>query len=142
MPASATEPAKFGSLTFHTFKSDTGFPVDVNEPIEEELTTFGVDGRRWRRRFKQFRPFVAQTSTGVADYAAGVALARLMIQEKGNTKELSLWAGGTVFTINLAKCMDVQPQVVAGTYIAGVSGSFKAAVICKWTFVTVRVGAK
>jgi hypothetical protein len=65
-----------GTIQFLTVLTDTGMMED--EPIveSEELTTPGVDGRRWRTVFKQYPQFQLYATSDAATYDAAIELKR------------------------------------------------------------------
>lgn len=59
-------------IDFLVAQTPAGMIADQAIPQAEELTTPGVNGRRWRTLFDQFPSFEMTTYTEVADYDAGI----------------------------------------------------------------------
>lgn len=121
-------------LSFDVFKTDRGGLPIVGEPQEEELKTPGVDGRRFRRIYSLQRPFNVQTAMGAASYQDGVDKLQNHIRAKGRMATLALAAGGSNFTNNLVKIIDVTSVVGNGSFIS--SGTVQPSyVLATWNMV-------
>jgi hypothetical protein len=66
-----------GGLMFNfvSGKTDTGWPMDQPDSIEEALDTNGVNGRRWRELFVQHRPFIVSTLSQCSDFNEAINVA-------------------------------------------------------------------
>jgi hypothetical protein len=64
------------------------------QTVLEELTANGVDGRRWRRRFEQYEPFMMETVADGPSRVAGEAEANLYEDLSGEYVTLTLTIAG------------------------------------------------
>lgn len=121
-------------FNFVTASTPEGAIVNMNMAEEEELTTPGVDGMRWRLRHFQYQPFTLQTTqdfANEADTAIAQAYCRLAV---GRTGTLSLGFRGFVRTWNYVHIAGCMPKIVPGPLfgIGATSGSAMT-IVATWT---------
>ncbi len=115
------------TLTFDTFPSVDGYPSFVGWNEEEELTSPGVDSKRWRTVFKQCPPLViddaAPAWTAVTGHSAACDLADNMRRSKGRFGMLTITSGGTrqirLYVHVTAVHARVNPGPIMGASISG-----------------------
>lgn len=127
-------PAK---IAFDTFPSLDGYPSFQAWNEEEELTSSGVDGKRWRTVFKQVPPIVisdeAPAWTAVATHVAACTLADSMRAAKGRFGQLVVTSGGTRTLYISVHVTAVRARVNPGPIVGpGISGA--ASVASSWVF--------
>lgn len=119
-------------MTFDTFPTAEGYPSfqDVHE--EEELTSAGIDGKRWRTIYDQIPQLVVDAGnpawTAVANHSAACDLADEMRRAKGRFGRLVIISGGTR-TIRLnVHITSIVPRVYPGAIVGpGVNGGSSVA---------------
>jgi len=125
-----------GTLAFLTAVAPTGFPLTLFSHQEEELTTPGVDGRRWRTVFDQAAPFTLDTIQDCATYSAAMTLAETYHRTRGRLITLTATIGGTTRTFSRLHILDVTVRATpARTVGSGVLAGATAAVVATWTLV-------
>lgn len=123
------------SFAFETFPSSTGYPSQQNEHQEEELTTPGVNGKRWRTIFDQVPQIVVEEGTPAwstaASHVAACLLADRMRLAVGRFGELAVTSGGTRtvrFPVHVTSCL---PRAVPGVLVT-TTASYGGAVASSW----------
>jgi hypothetical protein len=108
----------------------------------EELTTPGVDGRRWRQLRNYFPNFTMETWADYSSYALAVDDCRGYWLAQGQFVTLT-WASagaGVVGVYFQVKVLDVQAQVMAGVLNGfGASATSAAIIHANWTLVVQAV---
>jgi hypothetical protein len=91
--------AGIGAASFTNFLNAEGFINNFQIAQEEEMTSEGVAGRRWRLVSLQFEPFTVETVAAAANYAQAVNLKQLYasMQRSGALATLVLDAGGRTY---------------------------------------------
>lgn len=123
------------TITFDTFPSVEGYPSYEGAHEEEELTSPGVDGKRWRTVYDQIPALVIDGGnpafSAVANHSAACDLADKMRRSKGRFGLLVVVSGGTR-TIRLnVHITAVLPRVNPGPIVGpGISGN--ASVASAW----------
>ncbi len=125
------------SFDFSTFPSVDGYPSAQNWTEEEELTSPGIDSKRWRTVFKQWPPLViddgAPAWTAVTGHTAACDLADTMRQAKGRFGVLVVISGGIRVVRMYVHVTAVHARVNPGP-IMGASISGTASVASSWVF--------
>lgn len=123
------------SFAFDTFPTPEGYGSFQAMHEEEELTSPGVNGKRWRTVFDQFPPINISTDnpawTAVASHVAACTLADQMRRARGRYGMLVIVSGGTRTLRVLVHVASVAPRAIPGPIIGpGISGS--ASVASAW----------
>ncbi len=123
------------TFAFDTFPSVDGYPSSQDWTEEEELTSPGIDSKRWRTVFKQWPPLViddgAPAWTAVTGHTAACTLADTMRQAKGRFGTLTVTSGGTRTVRMYVHVTGVHARVNPGP-IMGASISGTASVASSW----------
>lgn len=121
---------------FLRFLTEEGFQGEVQQIQEEELTTPGVDGRRFRSIFKQYVPTQADTTIDCATYNDAKAVKKLYEGFVGKNGTLSVTAGGVAYNYRKVHIAAVKASAHVGNVSgSGVSGGNTAYVDATWSFI-------
>lgn len=134
--ATSSSAVSIPSFSFDTFPTVDGYPSFEPEIVEEEMTSPGIDGKRWRTVFSQYPPVIVDDAnpawTAVSNHILAATLADTMRKAKGRFGLLTVLSGGTrTIKMNVhisAVRARVNPGVIIGP---GISGS--ASVASSWT---------
>jgi hypothetical protein len=120
------------SIAFDAFKTDEGALLnEFGVGIDEELTTNGVNGTRWRRRFRQFVPFTAISAGGYGSYDLAWSDAVKIRGSVGDYCSLGISIDGVNYEGRATKILGADPQVYSGKYVSN-SGVLSACIVCRW----------
>lgn len=125
------------TITFDTFPTVEGYASFEAAHEEEELTSPGIDGKRWRTVYDQIPQLVVDASapawTSSSTHSTACDLADKMRKARGRFGMLIVSSGGTR-TIRLnVHVTAVAPRVSPGPLVgAGLTGI--AAVASAWVF--------
>ncbi len=123
------------SFAFDTFPSSIGYASFQDEHQEEELTSPGVDGKRWRTIFDQKNPIVVDRAwRSCTDHYAATVLADQMIGAKGRHGLLTITSGGTRTVRLHVHITAVKPVVSPGIITGPGITTGAAAVVSSWVF--------
>lgn len=140
IPNSST-PGLAPSLSFIIARAPGGWPYDQRQVAEEELTSPGVSGRRFRTIYDQYPETVIETLSSVTTYTAAVAEARQHLLCKGRLARMSVVVGGATLTYPRVHILDCEPVARIGSVIAaGLTGA-GASVACTWRIVLMSEAA-
>ena len=107
-----------GTVYFSACPTDRGRVPTGNVWTLEELMASGVDGRRWRRRFRQRIPFRMMSTADGATASAGEALAELYETLIGEFCTLTVIRAGVTKTwrrVKIRGCVtNLQPGSLTG----------------------------
>lgn len=132
MPVVGTMSQGSKSLQFLIARTDSGFAQEVAQEVPEEMTTPGVNGRRWRTLFKQYANFNMFTIVEASTY--GVALQYKNRAEKfmNQLVSLNLIVSGTSYNFKQAHVNGVVAVAVPGPVVASGSTGGLAHVAITW----------
>lgn len=124
---------KSTTIPFVVVYCDEGFFADRSFINEEELTTPGVSGARWRTIYEQFPDFTVRTVTQATTVANAISYKRLIERVfPGKNMTLSATINGTNYTMKNAHVKAARATVVPGPlHGVGVSNA-NAHVITQW----------
>lgn len=123
---------KFDFLTLRTV--DGGFLFDEPAAVEEELTTPGVDGKRWRIESYQHRPVVVETLAALVNFTSAIAQARVYHKAVGRLASVYVGIGSGSEQFTNVHVLDVRPIPRPGKPVGGgASTDSEAHVIALWT---------
>jgi len=121
---------RFTFLTMRTVEG--GFLLDEPAAVEEELTTPGVDGKRWRIESYQHRPVVVETVAAVTDFFSATEQCRQYLKAVGQLAKVTLSDLDLVF--DSVHVLDVRPVPRPGKPVGGgASSDSDAHVVALWT---------
>ncbi len=121
---------KFDFLTFLTVEG--GFLLDEPAAVEEELTTPGVDGMRWRIESYQHRRAVIQTVAALVDFPSAIHQGREYLKAVGRLATVS--PGITGLSFSNVHVVDVRPTPRPGPPVGGGASSDSTAhILALWT---------
>lgn len=127
------------TVQFLRFLTEEGFQNEQAEINEEELTTPGVDGRRFRTVLRLHEPTAAETTQDCATYNDAKALKKLYQSFRGRNCILNVNAGGISYSYQRVHISAVKafahPGKIAG---AGASASSAAFVDATWSLVVME----
>lgn len=126
-----------GPLTFafDTFPSADGYASFQSQHQEEELTSPGVDGKRWRTIFDQIPQLVVEGAwTAVSTHSAACDLADQMRSAMGRQGLLIIVSGGTRSIRLNVHVTAVRPIVNPGVIVGPGVSTGAASVMSTWTF--------
>ena len=132
--------AGVGSITTVSFVTPKGFLDNFPQVTEEELTTAGVDGRRWRTIARQFPPFQAQTDSQCADFTQAVNLKRLCELFVGEVCTLTVAIGGRTYIGRDVHVLAVLAQPRPGKLVVAGGAASNAYLTATWSLVFTREG--
>ena len=122
----------FNFLTMRTIEG--GFLLDEPAAVEEELTTPGVDGKRWRIESYQHRPVVIETVAALTDFYSAVQQARQYHKAVGKLATVNLTSGDEDYVFESVHIVDVRPIPRPGRPVGGgASASSEAHLVALWT---------
>ena len=146
MPVAAivTSPTAFqpinATLTFLTARMTNGWAVDLIRTEAEELSSPGVDGKRYREIFGQYPEFDMETLADFTTYALAIAAARKYISITHYNVDLSMTLSGALYKIRRAHILAVEPIVSPGyTVGSGVTAGATAIVSARWRIAAARL---
>lgn len=130
------------SFPFLTVSSDTGWPVDQAEFLEEEIMARGVDGKRFRELSQQFFDWEVETMAQAADYKAAINLCRSYRRAPGAYGVLQILMSGVTYNwANVHIALVAPPQAIPGPVFGPtVNGSPQAAVKARWRLTCTVIG--
>lgn len=132
---STTVDSEPSTINFDTFPTVDGYASYEIMHEEEELTSPGIDGRRWRTIYDQTQPLVVDAGnpaiTAASNHSSACDLADKMRRAKGRFGVLVVASGGTrTIRINV-HVTAVMPRVNPGPIVGpGISGN--ASVASAW----------
>lgn len=129
------------ALSFIIARADGGWPYDQRQVMEEELSSPGVNGRRFRTVFDQFPETTVETLSSVTNYTAAVAEARQHLLCKGRLARLSVVVGGATLTYPKVHILDCAPVARVGSVVAADLTGAGASVACTWRLVLMQDAA-
>ena len=129
-----------GAINAVSFITAKGFLDLFPLVTEEELTTAGVDGRRWRTISRQFPPFQAQTDSQCADFTQAVNLKRLCELMVGEVCTLTVSIGGRTYIGRDVHILAVMAQPMPGKLIVAGGSASNAYLTATWSLVFTREG--
>lgn len=133
MPVVGTMTQGSRSLQFLIARTDSGFAQEMQQEVPEELTTPGVNGRRWRTLFKQYATFNLFTITEASTY--GVALQYKNRAEKfmNQLVNLNLVVSGSSYNFKQAHVNGVIAVAIPGPVVASGSTGGTSHVAITWS---------
>jgi hypothetical protein len=138
MTAPFTINCQTGTYTFLTARTVGGgfFRSDAPVVVEEELTTPGVDGRRWRTQSRQFPTITVETVSGCTNFAEAVDKSTAYGKLVGTLVDISITADGVPFVFNKVHVASVVGEPRRGDVSGADAGTPATAyVYSTWTFV-------
>lgn len=125
-----------GGTTYNAvaFTTDTGWPLDEPDSIEEDLDTHGVDGRRWREIFLQNRPFTMSTLSAYSDFDAAVNASlnmRASVRRQPFARLIARHPIRTDSFVNI-HVRGVTPRPINGVMAGAVDASMGASIRALW----------
>ncbi len=137
---STSQDTASGRFDFLTAQFANGWPLDALQHVEEELTSSGVTGRRWRTIYDQLPEFEVETMMDATSYSEGIALAKSYLSARGRLASLVMTMGNLTQVYRRLHIVDVAPKVRAGaTAGAGVTAGAAASIVATWRLVLVEV---
>ncbi len=124
-------------MYFETVQLDpSGHTIDRMLEVQEELSDVGINGRRWRRINKQFRPFQMRTTFNSAgSYANACDEQANYYLSIGNIGDLTVSLSATTYKWKNVKVLDVVPQLFRGNMVGSGISSSVAVIVADWTIV-------
>ena len=124
-----------GQLPFSTVRMPTGRPLDISQILLQEISTPGVDSRRYRETMAVRGEFVMQTMRDFASYADAVSWAQSYESTQGEVVGLSLALRDFGKYWKNVLVVDVKPIVTAGVVSGfGSDPNSAAMVTATWKF--------
>lgn len=123
------------SFAFDTFPSADGYASYQGMHEEEELTSAGVNGKRWRTVFDQWQPLVVEAAwMSQSSHSVACNTADQMRAAKGRQGLLIVGSGGTRTVRLNVHVTAVRPVVSPGIIIGPGITTGAAAVVSSWVF--------
>lgn len=127
-------PSPGSVFPFSIARTNNGAILDRAYTELEELTTPGVDGRRWRQLRTYFPSFTLETWADFSSYTNAITACRNYWLSQGQFVTLTWYAGGFVGVYFQVKVIDVQSQAMAGVMGGfGADPASAALVHANWT---------
>jgi hypothetical protein len=120
------------SIPFLAIQTESGMIEDRSLAQAEELTTPGVNGRRWRTIFSQFPSFPMRTFSEATTYATGVNMKRQAESLTQKTVRLIAEIAATTYAYIDVHVSAVQATVHPGPIAGAGAGSGAAHVEIVW----------
>lgn len=120
-------------IPFLAARTDSGYINEIIMDVAEELTSPGVEARRWRTIHGQFPYFKLFTISEYTNYAAAIKAknsAEYMVNVIGH---LSLTLGGSPYNFQKLYFASVKAEAAAGPVVAAGSTGGSAHLMCEWT---------
>lgn len=129
-----------GTLNFLAATSQTGWPIDVATVVEEELTSPGIDGKRWRTQMHQHTEIQMNTLADATSWDLAKQQAQLYLQAvTGDPVTLTSTIAGTTYRWRNVHILGVQPLVApGGCFGAGAASGSAAHIIGTWRLILVN----
>jgi hypothetical protein len=137
MPLATMAHPTVGTLNFLMASTPTGWPIDVANAAEEELTSPGVDSKRWRTTSQQETEITMTTLADSTTYAGVITIAQAYLRCKsGDPVTITVSISGTTYRFRNVHVLDVQPQTIPGAVVGtGATVSSAAHVIAQWRLI-------
>lgn len=123
------------NLQFFIARTDGGFVEEQAAEAFEELTTPGVNGRRWRMIYKQFEPFTLYTVTEASTYAVACQYRNRAKLWTNLLVDLQLVISGSTYNFDDVHVNGVQATAVPGVLVASGSTGGAAHMVAIWNLV-------
>ena len=123
------------TLVFLIARTDEGFVADTPFEVPEELTTPGVDGRRWRTLYSQFEAFNLYTVTEASTYAVAVQYRNRAMGMINKLVNITIICDGVTYNFNQAHVNAVNPVAIPGPVVASNSTGGLAHMMAQWNIV-------
>jgi hypothetical protein len=133
MPVVGQITASGSSISFLCARSEAGSPLETPMESAEEMTSPGVDGRRWRTIHKLHPAFVLQTVTEANDYYAGIKIRNSAEKLVNKLVTLYLTINGSNFYFSDVHVDAVRAVVVSGPVVAVGSTGGLAHLMIEWS---------
>lgn len=122
-----------GVFSFDTFLTPDGWAAYIAQHVQEELTTPGVNGKRWRTVFDQAPQLQARCVSAQADYATAVATAARLRETVGRYANIVLTTGALAIKLKVYIAAAPSTALPGPVVVAG-SGATASGVLCEFTF--------
>jgi hypothetical protein len=129
-----------GAADLSAFLTQDGFLNMLEIVVEEELTTAGVRGRRWRTVSQQYPPFTAESTAPAADWGQAVNLKQLYESFVGQLCTLLVFSGGRTYIGRDVKIRAVAAVPVPGELADADRTIAPCHIVATWSFVFTREG--
>lgn len=123
-----------GQVIVAGFSSAPGWPLDRATIDIEELTSPGVNGRRWREVASRFRAWETTILVPATAYIDAIRTGRFLLQQHGAICVVRVPLSGTTYQWNNVHFECENPEAMAGAiYGSGLAG-YAAHVRCACRF--------
>ena len=124
----------YGTWGFASMLTPTGWPIDQANAVEEELTSPGVDGKRWRTSSVQETEIQITSLSDFTSYDLAIVAARTYLKMKSGDPVLILVTiRGVNYRFRNVHILDVMPRAVPGTVVgADATANSVAHVVTEW----------
>ena len=123
------------TINFLCARTEAGSPLDVAIQSAEEMTTPGVDGRRWRTVNRQHSEYILTTVTECTNYADAITKRKSVEAMTNKIATLQINIGGQSLNFEDVHVNAVRGICVPGPVIAVGSTGGTAHLICEWSLV-------
>jgi hypothetical protein len=121
------------NIQFLCARTESGSPLETPREISEELTSAGVDGRRWRTLYKMHPEFTLSTVTECSAYSVAISQRNKAEGLTNKLVDLVLTIDGNVYLFGNVHVNAVLARAVAGVVIASGSTGGAAHLMCEWS---------
>ena len=122
-------------LNFLAALTEEGYPLDQLVNQEEELTTPGVTGKRWRTVFQQYKPVAVQTVADQSSHVNAVNDAQKYERAVGRWGKLVVTTGAARTVALTVHVSAVRARVSPGPTVgSGATNGSAATIFADWVF--------
>ena len=142
MPTVGTLTFGAKTLNFVIARTSDGFVSELVQSVTEEMTSPGVDGRRWRTLYDQFPTFTMETVSDATAYADAIQYHNRAQSFKNELCKMTLTIAGTNYTWSDVHVNDVSSAAVAAPVVYSGSASGVAHMLARWELVMTSMDQK
>ena len=121
------------AIQFLCARTEAGSPLETARESAEELTSPGVDGRRWRTVQTLHPEFTLSTVTECATYTNAITLRNKAEALTNKLVDLVLTIDGTVYLFGNVHVNAVLARAGSGVVVASGSTGGAAHLLCEWS---------
>ena len=133
MPIVGNITSKGVQIQFLCARTEAGSPLETPRESTEELTSPGVDGRRWRTVHTLHPEFTLSTVTECADYPTAISLRNKSEALTNKLVSLSVTIAGVAYLFASVHVNSVTARAGAGVVVASGSTGGAAYLLCEWS---------
>lgn len=133
MPVVGNITSKGVQIQFLCARTEAGSPLETPRESTEELTSPGVDGRRWRTVHTLHPEFTLSTVTECTNYFEAIRTRNKIEALTNRLVTLTLTIDGGTYFFDGVHVNAVNARAGAGVVVASGSSGGSAHILCEWS---------